>query len=448
MTGARRAVAGAVLLGATVLGCTRVFDAVVPMEAGMDCAPQSTDPTCAPTPWPTAGHTKNSDPWLVTHNQVITVMKPNVLVLNFDNGQSKDATMAYAQQVASVLAAGSAYHGYQDASAPAFLQYNVLKVVDLTDSPSGPSVNANVPLTSTGDFDPNALFNSAQFAAYYDYPDPSAPGGFQSLCQLFENGTINEVWIQDGGGTTLGDGTTLPRAPLYAERKMIYDDNGAATGTFDQCIGGGGSGAQTCLNIACGVTVRLAHLDPSPAGGPGCDVQVRGWGIDGMWSALPSDLAVDAKAFLNQDFGARFGVSFNSWSEICTASPCVDYPNPMRARSTSGDTTTFDLDPFLQGCGSSLFPPNAVQPDDFDDTNAVNSRCAGFGLGGGANGGDVYQPYSADALITSYDQMYTGTSQCKAGWEIYWRQSMPGYQNHATASDGRPMKNWWPILFY
>jgi hypothetical protein len=438
---------GALVLGA--MACTRTFDAVVPVGGGTVCLPSSTDPDCAPTPWPTGTHTFNSDPWLVSHNQVITSMKPNVLVLNFDNGQTSSQTMSYARQVASALAAGSAYHAYLDSSAPVFLDYNILKVVDLTDSANGPSVNANVPLTSTGDFDPNALFNNAKFAPYYGYADPNAAGGYQSLCKLFENGTINEVWIQDGGGTQLGDGTMLPRAPLYAERKVIYDDNGNATSSFDQCIGGGTSGTQTCLNIACSVTVRLAHLDPSPSGGPGCDVQVRGWGIEGMWSALPSDLAVDANAFLNQNFRTQFGVSFNSWSEICATAPCIDYPNPMRARSTSGDATSFDIDPFAQGCGSSLFPPNATAPDDFENQNPVNSRCAGFGLQQGSGGGDAYQPYSAaDPIITGYDQMYTGTSQCKAGWQIYWRQSMPGYQNQAIASDGTPMKNWWPTLFY
>jgi hypothetical protein len=430
--------------------CTRVVDAVIPLDGGMQpCTPQSTDPDCAPTPWPVGTHTANSDPWLVSHNQVITSMKPKVLVLNFDNGQNSTDTMSYAQQVASALAAGSAYHAYLNSSALPFLQYTILPIVNLTDSTSGPSVNSNVPLTSSGDFDASALFNNAQFAQFYGYPDPSAPGGFQSLCQLFENGTINEVWIQDGGGTTLGNGTMLPRAPLYAERKMEYDDNGHATGSFNSCIGGGGSGSQTCLNnIACSVTVRLAHLDPSPSGGPGCDVEVRGWGIEGMWSALPNALAVDANAFLNQNFKMQFNVSFNSWSEICATTPCIDYPNPMRARSTSGDATTFDINPFLQGCGSSLFPPNATFPDDFENTNAVNSRCAGFGLGGGPNGGDVYQPYSADSVITGYDQTYTGNSQCKAGWQIYWRQSMPGYQNQALASDGTPMENWWPVLFY
>jgi hypothetical protein len=448
MRRARRLVLCALAL-APAASCTRVFDAVTPGGSGMVCAQGSTDPACAPTPWPTMGHTANSDPWLVSHNQVITSMAPNVLVLNFDNGQTSAQTLSYAKQVAAALAAGSAYHAYSNPAAPTFLNYNILNVVDLTDSTSGPSVNANVPVTSDGDFDPNALFNSAQFPPHYGYPDSSAPGGYKSLCQLFKDGIINEVWIQDGGATTLQNGTVLPRAPLYDEIAMVYDDNGAATGTFrDLCIGGGGSGTQTCLNVDCGVTVRLAHLDPSQAGGPACDVLVRGWGIDGMWSVLPSDLAADANAFLNQDFRTRFNVSFNSWSEICTATPCVDYPNPMRARSTSGDTTVFDINPFTQGCGSSQFPPNGTQPDDFQNTNPVNSRCEGFGLGGGSGGADAYQPYSYDAVVSSYDQMYRGNSQCYIGWQIYWRQSMPGYQNQAKASDRTPMKNWWPVMFY
>ncbi len=451
MTAARLLRVAALALG--VASCTRTFDIVLPVDAGMaPCTQQSTDPDCMPTPWPTGKHTYNSDPWLVSHNQVITVMKPKVLVLNFDNGQNSTDTFNYAQSVADALAAGSQYHGYSNSAAPQFLQYDILPVVDLTDSTIGPSLNSKIPLASSSTptmpvFDPNALFNNAQYAQLYGYADPNVPGGFQSLCQLFENGTVNEVWIQDGGGTQV-NGIALPRAPLYVERKMNYDENGHATGSFENCIGGGGSGAQTCLNIACNVTVRLAHLDPSPAGGPGCDVQVRGWGIEGMWGQLPSDLAVDANAFLNQDF-KKFGVSFNSWSEICAPSTtCIEYPSAMRARSTSADTTAFDINPFLQGCGSSLLPPNATALDDFQNPNAVNSRCAGFGLR--AYGGtDAYAPYSGtDPIISTYDQMYRGTSACPAGWEIYWRQSMPGYQNQATASDGTPMKNWWPVLFY
>ena len=430
---------------AATAACTRVVDAVTATGVTMACSPQSTDPACAPTPWPTAEHSANSDPWLIAHNQVITSMTPSVLVLNFDNGQSHAQTMAYAQQVADALAAGSAYHSYSNAAAPApaFLNYKIAKVVDLTDSSPTGTVNTNIPVTSTGAFDPTALFNDPRFPPFYGYGDSS--GGYLSLCSLFEKGLVNEVWVEDGGNQQ-----TTPRAPLYAEQKQKYDDAGRAiAGIFDHCVGSfSGGETVSCLTVPCGVTVRMAHLDPSPSGGPGCDVQVRGWGIEGMWSALPTSLAVDAYAFLNQDFNTRFGLDFAGWPEICAASPCVSYPDPMRATSTSTDATTFDIHPFLQGCGSSLFPPNATGRGDLDDASPVDSRCAGFGLGGGAVGGDQYLSYYADSVITGYDQTYTGTSQCPAGWQIYWRQSMPGYQNHAKASDGSPMKNWWPMLFY
>jgi len=37
---------------------------------------------------------------------------------------------------------------------------------------------------------------------------------------------------------------------------------------------------------------------------------------------------------------------------------------------------------------------------------------------------------------------------CMGRWVVYWRQSMPGLENTALDDDGRPMKNWWPFLFY
>ena len=37
---------------------------------------------------------------------------------------------------------------------------------------------------------------------------------------------------------------------------------------------------------------------------------------------------------------------------------------------------------------------------------------------------------------------------CMGRWVVYWRQNMPGLDNTALDDDGRPMKNWWPFLFY
>src|SRR5262249_5909255 len=155
------------------------------------------------------------------------------------------------------IAQGSRYHAYADATAPVFLQYQIAKVVDLTDATPPPGwtnpSSTLLPTASTGEFDPTALFSS-QFADLYGFPDPTTPTRTLSLCELFEQGIVNEVWIQDG---------EVPprRAPLSVERKQTYDGTETAvSGSFEPGAGGDGS---LLDNIICGVTVRLAHLDAS-----------------------------------------------------------------------------------------------------------------------------------------------------------------------------------------
>jgi len=77
----------------------------------------------------------------------------------------------------------------------------------------------------------------------------------------------------------------------------------------------------------------------------------------------------------------------------------------------------------------------------------VLSRCEFFGLRGGAGGLEgLYAPYSyAKVADLNADPRFSG---CAGGWQIYWRQSVPGYQTRAVGEDGRPMGNWWPYLFY
>jgi hypothetical protein len=418
------------LLLAVPGACARSVDVVQPL----DCAAGSANPACAPGGWPITDHGSNSDPWLISHHDVITGMSPRVLVLNFDDGATSDQALQTAQAEAAAIGEGSRPHAYADSSAPPFLQYQILKVVDLTDHPppagwTNPS-STMLPTTSTGDFDPTALFTS-RFVNAYGFQDSS--GRALSLCDLFEGGQINEVWIEDGEAGQR-------RAPLNVERKQAYDATGAPiAGMFLPDVGGGGSLDQ----IACDVTVRMAHLDP--ARGPGCDLEVRGWGIEGMWDALPAD-AADAHAFLNADFLGRFGVQFNSFADICdeAGDACVSYPSDRAATGSYADGTTWAIQPFLQGCGSSRFPPNARSRGDWSNAAEVQARCAGFGLGGAAGGGDAYQAYSA-ATVTAEDN---AVPDCGGGWQVYWRQSMPGPNTQARGAGGQPIKNWWPFLFY
>jgi hypothetical protein len=245
------------------------------------------------------------------------------------------------------------------------------------------------------------------------------------------------VWVWGRGRARRGP----PPPPLYLERKQLYDERGrAVAGAFAPCAGGEGG----CLDdILCGVTVRLAHLDP--ARGPGCDLEVRGWGIEGMWDALPAWRA-DADAFLNRDFDRRFGVRFESWSRLCdqAGTPCVAYPTATSATGSYADGSPWTIDPFRQGCGSTMFPPNATARWDVANQAPVDSRCAHFGLGDGPGGDDAYEPYTAGAVADA-DAAFP---DCGGGWQIYWRQSMPGPATRAHRIDGRAMKNWWPFLFY
>jgi hypothetical protein len=412
--------------------CTRVVDAVTLQ----DCALDPNAAGCATTSWPTASHGANSDPWLVSHRTVITQMRPRVLVLNFQNGVSSDSSHATAMRQVAAIAEGSRYHGYSDASAPVFIQYEIVKVVDLTDSPppSGwlnPS-STQLPTTPTGEFDPQALFSS-QFAARYNILDSTMTRPLL-LCELFEKGLVNEVWIQDGEAG-------VRRAPLSLERKQGYDATETAVhGTFASDAGGGG----ILDDIICGVTVRLAHLDA--ARGPGCDLEVRGWEIESMWAALPS-LRADALAFLNRDFDTRFGVRFDGWASICdqAGNHCIDYPDPNTASGSYPDSSKWRISPFLQGCGSTVFPPNATRRgDNVNTTTTVQSRCEHFGLRDAPDGSDVYEPYTA-TKAAALEQMFP---DCGGGWQVYWRQSIPGLGNRAKNSDGTAMKNWWPLLFY
>jgi len=363
-------------------------------------------------------------------------MSPRVLVLNFNNGATSDSARQTADRQVAAIAEGSRYRGYSDATAPVFLNYQIARVVDLTDRPAAPANWTNpsstqLPVTTSGAFDPVALFTS-RFSTLYGFPDKTM-SRFLSLCELFEQGVINEVWIEDGE-------SGQRHAPFNAERKQVYDmENVAVPGSFSPCVGGGG-----CLtDVSCSVTVRIAHLDQSR--GPGCDLDVRGWSLEGMWDALPA-FQSEALAFLNRDFRTRFGVNFNGWENICdqAGNPCVRYPTPSTAAGTNANGSAWTISNFVQGCGSTAFPPNARFRYDYQDLTPVQSRCEHFGLHDGIGGVDALELFTADRIAAA-DQAFP---DCGGGWQIYWRQSIPGLGTPATTAAGLPLRNWWPLLFY
>jgi hypothetical protein len=392
--------------------------------------------------WPNARSAANSDPWLVQHHDELSELRPRLLVLNFHNPLPGDALLPSVEREMDAIAEGSRYHGYADPAAPAFVHYDLVRIVDLTDAvvpTDWPYLSSTLlPVDELGQFAPQALFTS-EFTELMGLADPAAPGRKLDLCAGFERGLVNEVWL------AVADGAREP--PLMLERKQRYDRGLAALpGQFQSCTSASGE----CLEVACGVTVRIAHLNPRR--GPGCDLQVRGWSLLDAGRSIPY-LAENADPFFNADFGARFAAPFDSLYDLCTqgAESCVAYPTPRTARSVQAGAAAWRIDPYLQGCGSPDFPPNATARWAWNDAAPVDSRCEHYQLLDGGDRQDAYAPYGVSSL-PAYDPRLIGSDafpgDCGGAWQLYWRQNMPGWNNPALALDGTPMKNWWPFSFY
>ncbi len=407
--------------------------------------------------WPTPSHGANSDPWLPLHHDSLVEMQPRVIVLDFYDHMDLDQATQQVQTKIDAIAASSRYHGYSDPAAPAFLNYSLVKVVDLTDHPPPPNSpyesSALVPTDASGAFDTSALFTQA-FAANYGYPDPASPSRSLTLCELFEQGIINELWLMTG------DEDTSRRPPLMAESKQVYDaQNRPIAGMFAD------TGYDPFPPLHCNVTARIGYV--SPTRGVDCDLVARSAGIENTATASPPAipyLSDNASDFFNADFKARDGTTFNSWAElvaqgtngwcISQATACISYPSETSvpavvpaADGTFPDGSTWTMSPFIQGCGTTHFPPNARFEWDYGNTQTVRSRCEHYDLGDGT-GGDMLVGYSSAMPAVAALANQFGDDGCGGGWQVYYRQSMPGLRNPARAADGSPMKNWWPFLFY
>jgi len=426
-------------LGWLALGCGEPID--VEAFEPVDCAVVPRSSQCRFDVWPNSVSSKNSDRWLAANHDDLREMRPKVLVLNFHNASRGEAIRPAIEARIEALAEGSRYHGYQDANAPAFINYELAGIVDYTDEDPDASEDEASTLVPEGlDGQGDVQFDVHQlFEPPFLFPHPSGSEEQVGLCALFELGAVNEVWIAS-------DGDRQP--PLTLERKQRYDTAlEAIPGDFNSCIHGGG---EYCLQVECGVTVRLAHLNPTR--GAGCDLQVRGWSIVDTGLSIPY-FAENATAFLNADFRERFAVDFDSFEDVCTRAEdaeCVSYPSTGVAEEV-GSENPWRFDPYRQGCGRPEFPPNADGYFDWRSSVPVNSRCEHYGLRDGDNG-DAYEIYEfsklsiIDELLP--DDLPTRPNDCGRTWQLYWRQSMPGLDNPAFGADGQRMKNWWPFMFY
>ena len=380
--------------------------------------------------WPNAASHTNSDDWIAQHHNQITKLKPVVLIVNFLPSTPGATVLAKAKENADAIALGSRYHGYSDKSAAAFIDYQLPeKTIDLP---------GMAPHLSDG-FDYATFITSQTFADTLGYEDPADNTKNLTLCQAFERGLVNEVWVAE----TPEDPNKLYEIKSRAQR---YDADGKKiANSFDTCASNGCTPAFTC-----GVTVRMSEINVER--GPGCASHAWGHGIEGQVrrNQIPY-FTQYATHFFNFDLDKLYGLSFGSWYESpCTygGAPCVNYVSPTHVQDFPGAMLTpaqkFDVDDYHQGCGNVHWRSNSqVDPDPGTDQPA-ETTCENYGMRNGGGGKDLTDTYR-NVKSTQYD---SAVPDCGGGWATYLRQNIPGCHNLAKDDDGNAMLNWWPFLFY
>jgi hypothetical protein len=382
--------------------------------------------------WPNPIAPANSDPWLRENHDALKVMKPRVLVLDVQRVGRPIETVV--EGIIAAIAAGSRYHGYSDANAPAFLQYEVEKIVDLRDpSAEYPSFWPPGP-----NFDVGQLYTAA-FAQRYGFADPDRPGQFLTMCQLFERGMIHELWIAAEAGV---------RAVYENQSRMQrYDANlNKIAGSFQECTNG-------CYNdpgnlVNCKVSTRMQEVNKGR--GFGCFSHAAGHAIENMGDAIPY-LRTNMSRFLYQGMRQRYGLPYDRLYDFdcflgqAQAQRKCTFPSPTTLQYTATMGQSFTFTEFGQGCGDVHHKPNI-----YGSGVVAAHACEHYGLRDGTDSKDLTTLYSqagslADTKMAEYDRQFP---DCDGGWNTYLRQSMPGLGNPAFAADGAAMKNWWPFLFY
>jgi hypothetical protein len=450
----------------TTLTLTNVsYNASIPPQGTTSagyCA-QGTSPIVIPTVitdgagplvWPNAVSSANSDPWIAQHHDEITEMHPKALIINFVNGSTSAAVKARWDLMASAMAEGSRYHGYNDPAARPFMFHELLKQVDLVDNPIPPGWtkpnSTKMPRVTTSNgvrVDYAQLYTQA-FADLYAIPDPQNPSHNLTLCELLQKGIMNELFIAVNNSEN--DGIT----PEIIEYKQMYDSNDQALpGQFDPYSGNGAFEPVADLPEAraCGRSLRVDFLEMN--NGLDGALHVLGHNYEHLGRSVPN---VDRfyAALYNRDFGSRFNTFFNSWYDIAVAGSktnFLSYPTNQSVSWTCPPDTWCSgqqgvISPFTQGCGNVHYPANARNSYDYQNTVTVLTRCEHYGLHDGPNGQDLTSPYNVQTLANLTQQFGNGPNG--GAWQLYLFQSTPGYGSHASTDDGVHIKNFWPYLYY
>jgi hypothetical protein len=390
--------------------------------------------------WPNAQSKANSDDWIRLHHDQIRQMKPRLLVLNFVNGLSAEEATRRVNALIAAIRESSRYHGYKDPGAPAFLDYQLYKLVDLTDPvlpPEDQRMDGNSSLyprppdwkEGMVNFQYAALF-SDRFVEYYNISDPDRPSHKLTLEELVNRGIIHEVWFLGLQGRF--------GAPFECtEGKQVYNiDLRKIEGRYTQA-GSGGTEEQPFV----GRSLRILHINPER--GPGCALQSLGQALE----ALAKSRAVPYftryfTEYAGFDLSKRYNLPFDRLSGRDGGTE-LEYPTPSSMKYRyKGEYYT--LRNYIPVAGCTAFTPVSRREYDLDGPASVLTTIEHYRLGDGENGKDRAETWT----IQKYARYRGLANDCMGPWLVYWQQNMPGLDNKARDDNGRPMKNWWPFLFY
>jgi hypothetical protein len=383
--------------------------------------------------WPNDQSRANGDRWLVENHDRIREMRPRVLVVNFSNVARREKIDRLVSGIIAAIAEGSRYHGYANSNAPVFLQYEIFKFVDLRDGST--NEQAPVPLKAgmTNGFNVNySAFFSDEFAKHYGVADPADASRFLRLDELVERGDVHELWM-------VGEAVKGVGAFESVELKPRYDDQfRVIPGKFVQA-GNGGDRDQKWT----GRGVRIGFINASR--GVGCFMESLSHSIEGTATsgAIPY-FTKYFKEFAGYDLKQRWNLPFNSLYSLKYDGRKIDYPDEQTAIIRPGDGQEFRLTNYFVMGGNAHWPPNGRRHYDLENTNPVSSTIEDWRMGSGPRGDDLKRPFTNQAFAR-YRKL---APDCMGAWLVYWRQNFPGLDNGQKDDAGRPMKNWWPFLFY
>lgn len=398
------------------------------------------DPTVGPAglEWPNLVSAANSDSWLREHHDDIRVMRPRALVLHFANGYTAEKAREIVAALYGAIRESSRWHGYEDPAAPAFLEYETARFVDLRDAPIPPGHERKN--SATWPRDPQATcavdysrFFGDEMTKLIGWQSPADPAHTLRLAEMVAFGLVNELIF-------LGSHNEEDAAFESVELKQLYDEDlEPVEGEYRQA-GNGGDDRQPWL----GRSFRIDWINPDR--GIGCAFENLGHAFEGMSNSrtIPY-FSRYFPEFAGLDLDRRYGLPGNSFysCDYGGADDPIEWLSPTSLRVKMGGEAHLLAD-YVAAGGNVHFPPNARHHYDLVSPVTVLSTIENWRLRNGPDGKDLAEGWT----VAKFARYAEAAPDCMGPWLIYWRQNMPGLDNPCTDDAGQPMRNWWPFLFY